>query len=301
MAANLIRPIWADEPAGVEATEVEAIGAKLDAAGLGPVNSKATKRFLGVGNTSAGFRDRALDLCEGLADDYLRHFAAHGFAVALPADRLTVVVLRDAASLAAVFGGALGEAIGGFYDLDSNRLVLFDNRTAVADRGPAAIAGERANTITLFHEATHQLTFNTGPLDRQSDVPLLVSEGLAAYGETRRPDGRTRIGRVNAERLAVVAATIQQGDALIPIERLLVEDQTFRDESTRQLAYAQAWLFVYGLMSDRRRTSKFRAYLDRIRERKVRASRVADLESTIGPPADLDAQQVGSARRLARG
>ncbi len=47
-------------------------------------------------------------------------------------------------------------------------------------------ASTRVNTFTLVHEAIHQLTYNTGLLDRQADVPVAISEGLATFGEHAR-------------------------------------------------------------------------------------------------------------------
>ena len=38
---------------------------------------------------------------------------------------------------------------------------------------------------TLVHEATHQLSFNTGLLNREGDTPLCIVEGLGTYGESR--------------------------------------------------------------------------------------------------------------------
>ena len=50
--------------------------------------------------------------------------------------------------------------------------------------------------ITLSHEATHQLTFNTGLLNRKGDVPMCIAEGLAVYGEIRSGPGRNEPGRI---------------------------------------------------------------------------------------------------------
>ena len=102
----------------------------------------------------------------------------------LPEHRLTVVTLAGPDSYAAFLGEDPGQVVGGHYDLDTNRLVIFDFRPDAAN---LAADPERVNTLTLIHEATHQLTFNTGLLNRLGDVPLCLSEGLAMYGEVWRP------------------------------------------------------------------------------------------------------------------
>ena len=91
--------------------------------------------------------------------------------------------------------------MGGHYELDTNRLVIFDFRPGGGP--PAGANPKRINTFTLIHEATHQLTFNTGLLDRQGDVPVAVSEGLAMYAELGH-DGRSVLGMINRPRLEVV-------------------------------------------------------------------------------------------------
>ncbi len=66
--------------------------------------------------------------------------------------------------------------VGGHYDLDTNRLVMFDFRPA-SDEIDLQADPERVNLLALVHETTHLLCFNTGMLSRQTDVPDWVSEG----------------------------------------------------------------------------------------------------------------------------
>ena len=46
------------------------------------------------------------------------------------------------------------------------------------------------NMETLAHEGTHQLSFNTGLLSREGDMPLCIVEGLGTYGEARKTSGQ---------------------------------------------------------------------------------------------------------------
>ncbi|MEO6810073.1 MAG: DUF1570 domain-containing protein, partial [Isosphaeraceae bacterium] len=194
-------------------------------------------------------------------------------------ERLTVVVLADARSFAAFTGEDEGSAVGGIYDIQTNRLVIFDNRS----RG--GTQGARANSVALFHEATHQLTYNTGLLDRRGDVPLCITEGLGMVGEVRRPRNLGKVGDRNVRRIEdVLVPTLRQGRPLIPL-RTLFEDDVFDDTSRQQLAYAQSWLLVDDLLRDAEMRPGFRSYLQTIQPRRDGHQRIRDVEATLG---DLD-------------
>ena len=109
----------------------------------------------------ASFRTTALRLLNGLARDYLTHFKSRGFAVEEPKGRMTLVVLADRREFAAYLETDPDGLVGGTYDPAANDLMFFDNR---AEGG--GLEAEKNNTLVLFHEATHQLTFNTGLLTR---------------------------------------------------------------------------------------------------------------------------------------
>ena len=153
--------------------------------GLGPFNTGRTEHFLGLGDAEDVFRDTALRICESLAPEFLRHFHEKGFDVALPKKRLTVITLKDAESYQAYTGEDPGLLVGGHYDLDTNRLVMFDFRPKGQQPG-AVVNPERVNLLALVHETTHLLCFNTGLLSRNANVPDWVSEGLATYVELWR-------------------------------------------------------------------------------------------------------------------
>ena len=60
---------------------------------------------------------------------------------------------------------------------------------AVRDSSGAFLPGV---TVTVIHEATHQIAFNCGLHTRYADNPLWLTEGMALYFET--PDLRSRSG-----------------------------------------------------------------------------------------------------------
>ncbi len=262
----------------IEAAALDRLAMRLKAAGLEPEQVVERDLYVGTGDAPLPFQERALELCAALAADFLDHFARRGMPVEKPLRRLLVVILAGPRALAAFLKIEPDPELRGIYDLNGDWLAICDNR---GGGGPLA---ERANSIALYHEAMHQLCFHCGLLEREADVPLLISEGLATYGEVRRPDGRTKIGTVNAERLAVLGKIARGGGSLIPLADLVVNDALFDQPDTRQAAYAQAWLLIHWLMQPPNRPAKFRAYLDAIRLRREASKRLADWTEHLGEP-----------------
>jgi hypothetical protein len=279
---TLVRARGADEPlAGkererdqddeAEQRAVDALGAK---AKLRPFRSSRSASYLAVGDAPADFQARTLRDCELVAADYLDHYRAKGFDITRPARRLTVVTLADDRSFAAFLGDPtllmkpsrlVTMAIHGVYHPEMNRLVLFDHRALGPDLG--ARAGYE-NLRVLAHEATHQLTFNTGLLRPGGDVPTSIMEGLARYGEVRKPTGRTPPGQINRMCLQDLAQTRRV--PWISVAALLEDDESLKGTAgpqARILTYAEAWLLVHHLMNDPSRTIGFRHYLEAIRAR----------------------------------
>jgi hypothetical protein len=270
---------------------VEALGAK---AKLRPFRSSRSTSYLAIGDAPADFQTLTLRDCELVAADYLDHYRAKGFGVTRPARRLTVVTLADDRSFAAFLDDPslvmkpsrlVTMAIHGVYQPETNRLIVFDHRALGPDLG--ARAGYE-NLRVLAHEATHQLTFNTGLLRRGGDVPTSILEGLARYGEVRKPAGRTPPGQINHMCLQDLAQTRRV--PWISVAALLEDDGFLKGAAgapARILGYAEAWLLVHYLMNDPSRTIGFRHYLEAIRERTStdKDHRLADARQHLG---DLD-------------
>jgi hypothetical protein len=275
-----------------ESPRLDALSKRLADAGVAPVNVHRTERYAGIGNASERFSRSALALCEALARDFLEHFTNRGFQVERVAGRLLVVLLADTADFAKFLGEAIDPAVRGVYDLQEDWLVMCDSR------GSGGALEERANSVTLFHEATHQLCFDAGLLRRDADLPLAITEGLATYGEVRRPDGRTRIGAINEERLAVLGEIARRGGSLFSVEDLIKRDELLEGPDTRQQAYAQSWLLVHMMMRSREDARRFRAYLTAVGMRGDASERIADVRAHLGEAADLDASMKRHANRL---
>ena len=233
-------------------------------------------------------------IAEAVAADYLDHYRAKGFDVAMSERRLTVVVLDDDRSFAAYSGNKglrmvpkkndPAPSVHGSFSRAENRLHVFDHRPL----GPqlAARPGYE-NLRARAHEATHQLTFNTGVLARRGDVPACVVEGLAMYGEVRKFTGRTAPVQVNRMRILDLAAMQRRRIPWIPTARLLADDLHVINAASHEglLAYAESWLLVDYLMKEPSRLPGFRAYLESIRGRRDGDRRLEDAREQLG---DLD-------------
>ncbi|MGP0066473.1 MAG: DUF1570 domain-containing protein [Isosphaeraceae bacterium] len=270
-----------------ERREVEAIAAK---ARLRAFATTRSAHYLGTGDTSDALRSQALRDCEAVAADYLAHFQSHGFKVAMPATRLTVVILTDDRSRGAfnVGIGVRGIPIemtqllipAGHYEPQTNRAIL----------GLHARANKRAERLDLrllAHEVTHQLTFNTGLLDRRGDVPRSIAEGFAEYGAVRKTGRQIAPGYPHESVITLMTAR-RSHTPWYPVAQLLADDRPFLlgcFKRLQSLAYAQAWLLIHYLMIDRSRSEGFRAYLEAIRPRTDQEHRLDDAEKHLG---DLD-------------
>ena len=67
-----------------EAQEIALVQAAARKAGLDPFSHRRSAHFLALGDADARFRNDALEICESLATDFLKHFRDKGFKLALP-------------------------------------------------------------------------------------------------------------------------------------------------------------------------------------------------------------------------
>ena len=153
------------------------------------------------------------------------------------------------------------------------------------------------NTFTLVHEATHQLTFNSGLLSRQGDVPVALSEGLATYGEVWRKD-RPSLERPNLLRLGVLKKPGRGRAGWIPLAKLLTNDNLFSDEKTEQLAYAESCLWIYDLLQTAPGVKTLQTYLAASVSGATRAGGWEDAEGAFGDLTRVDAGLKSAARKF---
>lgn len=258
------------------------------AKGLKPFRTVRSKHYVAVGNAPEDFLRITLLDCEDVARDFIEHYQSKGFKVDYPAQRMTAVVLEDERAYARFVPEQTPHGANGIYVPRNNWLIVQDFRNVPRSQSDVPVWAD--NLRTLSHEATHQLTFNTGLLNRSGDVPRCVSEGLGIYGELRRPRVRSAPGQVNRTRLADLAH-YRRGLGWIPVSRLLTDESWFSasDGGKILLSYAESWLLIHYLMSDAERTTSLRKYLAAIRDRRVSDLRLNDARANLGDLDEFDA------------
>jgi len=279
------------EPIQLQDADIAEVERKLQEAEINPIRRMRSAHFEAIGDANRSFMKSCLTDSEQLAFDYLKHFKARGFDVELPKDRLILVTFNDDRSFGKFFNlpslmqaGArgVGAQPAGAYDRSTNLLNVFDWRNAPMYSRPA-----NRNAQTLAHEGTHQLTFNTGLLDRAAAPPICVVEGLGTYGEPRKVIGPSDLGRINVPRLDDLAKLRRMVD-WIPLTELLVNDALFREGLVARLmlAYAQSWVLIHYLLNSKEWVNKFRDYLQTTGAGESPELRLKEAEDHLG---DLDA------------
>ena len=282
-----------------------------------------SNHFLVVANTDDAFTRLQLQRCELLRNRFLSHFRRKGFALKEPPQRLMVALFDAQEGLEAYIGQRLPSAIAGLYHPASNRLVVYDygrNRALLHHKEQARkfadslgtdlekqlVLGsvERrtreiradANVATIMHEAAHQMSFNTGLLNREGHQPLWLAEGLATYCEATEQGHWKGIGALNPERLRPLAAAVGRPDnsgrpgggrlKLLPVRTLIESDRWLRGRDAppnAAIGYAQCWALFRMLMDEQPRA--LRRYCELIYPRQTSEHQLADFTQAFG--ADL--------------
>jgi len=232
-----------------------------------------------------GQRDRWPQWFEDLYRSFVRYFSVRGFQLTEPPFPLIGIVCKDRGDFyryatsqgVPAAGGTLG-----YYELESNRIILYDVTGHEADS-----ADWEQNAATIIHEATHQTAFNTGIHSRYTPPPVWVVEGLATMFEapgvynsrfnTRRSD---RINRRQFEQFRKFAAPKHRPEMTAG---LIASDRLFR--AVPAAAYAEAWALTFYLMETQ--PHKYADYLARTARRPpfkpyTARQRTADFTAVFG-------------------
>ena len=229
-------------------------------------------------------RDKWAPRFEDLYRSFVHYFSVRGLVPAPPAVPLVGVVCRNRdefARLAAAEGNAAPNGVLGYYDINSNRINLYD-------MGDKADGGNwRQNAAVLIHEATHQTAFNTAVHSRYAPPPRWLAEGLAmlfeapgvydAHNNTRPAD------RVNRDRLRAFRQGVAPHHRPELLAALVASDELFR--ASPGAAYAEAWALSFFLVETAPR--KYADYLKRTALRQPfsdysAAERTADFAAIFG-------------------
>jgi Protein of unknown function (DUF1570) len=288
LARCSLSAIRADEPkAGAGETPKEEFRRAMAAVRKATAQEVRTVRsahYQAIGDASETFIKLTLSDCEQVALDYLKHYRDKGFDVKLPDRRLILIVFEDERPFLK-YAGRVPRGLAGFYSQRTNWLALFDFRNVPM----FTVAAGQDNRETVTHEATHQLNFNSGVLERSADAPHCISEGLAMYGERRKLRGSSEPGQINHRRLIELAHSRRRVE-WIPVANLIAEKPNWYGgpPDQRTLGYAESWLLVYHLMTSPARLPQFRAYLQTLRGRKDQLHRLEDARSHFGDLEQLD-------------
>ncbi len=126
----------------------------------------------------------------------------------------------------------------GYYSRLTNRVTTF-----VSSDPRIARQVERFATLTVIHEAIHQVAFNCGIHNRLCAVPRWMSEGFAMLFESNgfrnRKEDDPISKRVNQRRLATLKKMFLTGQVRDSIETMIRNDRMF--ETDPDLSYSLAW------------------------------------------------------------
>jgi hypothetical protein len=135
----------------------------------------------------------------------------------------------------------IGKNFLAYYSLNSNRVLMYDE-------GPDANQQNAALELaTVFHEAFHQVAFNTGLHKRTAAPPLWVSEGMASAFETPGMSDHRRSksldDRVHPDQLRLFLEYAKRPEFGETLSQLVKEDSLFGSDPTQ--AYAMAWAMSF--------------------------------------------------------
>ncbi len=282
-----------------EDPEVQRVFDRFAGVGLPEPGVTRQGNFLAVGTSRPDFSKRILRIAEDTAAGYVRFFSGLRLPATNGKQRLVVVVLANAGQYSRFNGQNKARNEGGHYDIDENWTVTFDHR----GRSKSVRADlERANVVTMIHEIAHQLSFNTGLLSRDADIPMMISEGLATMAEPSSTSVLPGFSEVNRPRIAVLEQLLRAKRARwIPLEKLIENDDAFDapDDGTVQVAYAQSWLFWDSVIRQSRFREKLGPYLDRVNAQRNPAERLDDFVASFGSVRAVEAEMSANLQSLA--
>jgi hypothetical protein len=241
---------------------------------------------------------------------------------------MMVAIFDTQTGLEAYLGYQLPSVVTGLYHPASNRLLVYDygtNRTFVAEKKQGQEIARRvksdiqrqlligtfsrqaqdwrddANIGTIMHEVAHQLSFNSGLINREGDAPLWLAEGLACYCEATDNCAWQGVGEANPLRANMLAAVLRGKGGFIPLQVLVESDDWFRKATNAGvplLGYSQSWALFHMLIETR--PQALRKYLALIYPRKTPDHRLDDFVQVFGSLEKLEREYQAYMKALAQ-
>ncbi|MCL2347940.1 MAG: DUF1570 domain-containing protein [Planctomycetaceae bacterium] len=226
-----------------------------------------TKRYLVVYDTSKTYAQWCAALLERLGTAFLAHWKTKGFELNEPEFVLVAVIFADRGNFLRCTASEVGSAvdqIAAYYNQYTNRVVFYDLTGQERDGASFSTktTGRRMREIlsrpesaravsTFVHEATHQISFNSGLQKRSAANPLWVSEGIATLFETPNYDSQqawTPGIKLNLNRLGDLFSYLDNRRPEDPIRKVVVSDEPFQIITSPYSAvdaYATAWSMMF--------------------------------------------------------
>lgn len=251
----------------------------------GTFRTHTTKHYVIAYDTSREYAEWTSSLLEGLHKALVRYWKREGLDMKKPEFFLPIVIHG---SFAAYQAGSRQDGVGpgavGYYSQKTNRVRMFDltgsDELRAWASGNSSRRGSRREiqqmlstpvaeplVATIVHEATHQVAFNTGVMQRYADLPTWLVEGMAVFFEAPEASstrGWRGIGKVNYRRLATFRRNLPKWNNTTLLS-LIATDKRLRDPRTGGAAYADAWALNYFLI--KRRGDAYVAYVKELSER----------------------------------
>jgi len=177
---------------------------------------------------------------EAVYEQFKNYLSRHKIDIAEPRFPMIVVVLGSRNEFDRSLANEIifKKDVFGFYSRINNRVTTFVSSDPRISRRI-----DRLSTLTVVHEAIHQVAFNTGVHNRLCAVPRWMSEGFAMLFESKgfRSGKKDQpiTTRVNIRRLATLKKMFLTGQVNETIETMIRNDRLF--ETDPDLAYSLAW------------------------------------------------------------
>ena len=206
-----------------------------------------------------GAGDKWAQRFEDLYRSFVHYFAVRGFETTKPPFPLIGVVCRNQADfqrqVISQQGQAMPSAVLGYYNPESNRIMLYDTG------GKADSVHWKENAGTVIHEATHQMAFNMGVHSRYTPPPRWLAEGLAmlfeAPGVYDAPSNRDQFDRINHRWLATFQRSLLSVHTPELLMKTIASDSLMVENPTA--GYAEAWALTFFLVETE--PAKYARYL----------------------------------------